>query len=258
MTQVIPLLLDLAAIVFVIVYIKRSARRGFIRMVVQLVGFFASILLANALSGPAAEYIFQNFMRERLVENVTQKIASAGSVNTFLQSLAALLESIPAFLVNTMEFAGFDSSAALSALTGSVEQLSVNVVDTAIKPTCVALFSAICFLVLFSLFMFLTRMVARCFTSIRHIPLVGTVNSLLGGIVGGVEGIFTLYLIVMVLSVLMAISGDSIPILNRETIESTWLLRFMMEKNALGKLTVPDFFHLSAMIQTFYRGFTGI
>ncbi len=100
--------------------------------------------------------------------------------------------------------------------------------------------------------MFLTRTVARCFTGLRHVPIVGPLNSVLGGCVGAIEGVLYLYLIVAVVSLILALSGDSIPYLNRQTLENTWFLRLFLEKNALGSLPVPDFSGYAAVGQAFY------
>ena len=60
MERILPLFLDLAAVLFVIGYIRSAARRGFVRTAVQLIGFFISLFLANTLSSVVAEYTFTN------------------------------------------------------------------------------------------------------------------------------------------------------------------------------------------------------
>lgn len=55
MERILPLFLDLAAVLFVIGYIRSAARRGFVRTAVQLIGFFISLFLANTLSSVVAE-----------------------------------------------------------------------------------------------------------------------------------------------------------------------------------------------------------
>ena len=56
MERILPLFLDLAAVLFVIGYIRSAARRGFVRTAVQLIGFFSiSLFLANTLSSVVAD-----------------------------------------------------------------------------------------------------------------------------------------------------------------------------------------------------------
>ncbi len=249
----LPVILDLAAVLFVAGYIRSSARRGFVRTAVQLVGFFVSMLLANALSGPAAEYTFTHFVKEGLTEKISEQILSAGSAGSFLQTLEAVLESIPAYLLRALEFAGLPADFTLPSVAGSAQQLAAGLVEQTIGPTCIALFSTIFFLLFFSLFLFVTRAVSRCFTGIRRIPIVGSFNSILGGCVGAVEGVLYLYLIVAIASLVLALTGDSIPYLNRQTLENTWILRLFLEKNALGSLPVPDFSGVISMGQAFLQ-----
>ena len=253
MERILPLFLDLAAVLFVIGYIRSAARRGFVRTAVQLIGFFISLFLANTLSSVVAEYTFTNFIQQGLKDKISEQIASSGSADGFLQTLAAVLESIPSYLLNALEFAGLPADLTLPSALNSVEQLAADIVEQTIGPTCVALFSTIFFLLFFSLFMFLTRTVARCFTGLRHVPIVGPLNSVLGGCVGAIEGVLYLYLIVAVVSLILALSGDSIPYLNRQTLENTWFLRLFLEKNALGSLPVPDFSGYAAVGQAFLQ-----
>lgn len=74
----------------------------------------------------------------------------------------------------------------------------------------------------------------RCpvFYRTSAIPIVGPLNSVLGGCVGAVEGVLYLYLMVAIASLVLALTGDSIPYLNRQTLESTWILRLFLEKSA--------------------------
>ena len=46
MEKFLPFFLDLAAVLFVIGYIRSAARRGFVRTVVQLIGFLLALLIA--------------------------------------------------------------------------------------------------------------------------------------------------------------------------------------------------------------------
>lgn len=188
---------------------------------------------------------------------ISEQIVSSGSADGFLQTLAAVLESIPSYLRNALEFAGLPADLTLPSIADSTEQLAASIVEQTIGPTCIALFSTIFFLLFFSLFMFLTRIVARCFTGLRHIPIVGPLNSVLGGCVGAVEGVLYLYLMVAIASLVLALTGDSIPYLNRQTLESTWILRLFLEKSALGALPAPDFSGYIAIGQAFLQSITG-
>lgn len=156
MEKFLPFFLDLAAVLFVIGYIRSAARRGFVRTVVQLIGFFISLFLANTLSGVAAEYTFSHFIQQGLTDKISEQIVSSGSADGFLQTLAAVLESIPSYLRNALEFAGLPADLTLPSIADSTEQLAASIVEQTIGPTCIALFSTIFFLLFFSLFMFLT------------------------------------------------------------------------------------------------------
>ena len=152
MEKFLPFFLDLAAVLFVIGYIRSAARRGFVRTVVQLIGFFISLFLANTLSGVAAEYTFSHFIQQGLTDKISEQIVSSGSADGFLQTLAAVLESIPSYLRNALEFAGLPADLTLPSIADSTEQLAASIVEQTIGPTCIALFSTIFFLLFFCTF----------------------------------------------------------------------------------------------------------
>ncbi len=111
---------------FVIGYIRSAARRGFCTaQQYSLIGFFFPCFLANTLSSVVAEYTFTNFIQQGLTDKISEQIASSGSADGVLQTLAAVLESIPSYLLNALEFAGLPADLTLlpSALN-SVEQLA--------------------------------------------------------------------------------------------------------------------------------------
>ena len=100
MERILPLFLDLAAVLFVIGYILvRRLAAALYAQQYSWIGFFISLFLANTLSSVVAEYTFTNFIQQGLTDKISEQIASSGSADGFLQTLAAVLESIPSISV---------------------------------------------------------------------------------------------------------------------------------------------------------------
>lgn len=233
MSAFMPLLLDVLAVVLVVSYIRRAWHKGFVRTVIQLAGFFVSLICANFFSKVAAEYTFEYFVREKLVAKVFEQVSSMGDTAGFLASMEQALQDVPQVLLNAMKYAGI-ADFSVPDPSESIGELARQLVDQTVGPTCMALLTTIFFLILFSLFMFFTRNLAKVFMGLRHVPLVGPVNSFLGGCVGAVEGVAYLYVIVTVVTLVLALVGDEFPYLTREMLEQTYLIRLLMGQSALG------------------------
>ena len=235
MNELIPLGLDLLAVVLVICYIRRAWRKGFVRTIISLAGFFVSLIAANFISKVAAEYTFNYLIREKLVSKVFEQIAAAGDATGFLSSMELALAEVPQVLLNAMKFAGI-ADFTIPDPSESMGELARQLVDQTVGPTCVSLLTTIFFLLSFSLFMFLTRNLSKAFVGLRRVPLVGPVNSFLGGCVGAVEGVAYLYVIVSVLTLFLALMGDNFPYLTRDMLEQTHLISLLLGHSSLGEV----------------------
>lgn len=254
--QITSIVLDILAVVFALVVAKIAARQGFIRTIVRLVGFVLSLVFANVLSKYVSEFVFKEYVRNSLVQNITEQIASHPTVESFLAGLEAFFDSIPALLLNALEYAGVNFTQSIDSVPANIEQVATTVVDSAVAPTLIALFATGFFFLFFALFRFLFKILARSLTAtIRHIPLVGTANTILGGCVGLVEGVLYLYLVVMIMSFVMALTGDSLPVINTKTLEETWILSIFLKNNPLGSLILFQFQSLREGTEAFLGGF---
>ncbi len=239
MEKVVPLLYDLAAVFLVIACVRTCARRGFVRTFISLVGFVIALILARAISNFAGEYIFSNFVQQKLTEEISGQILSTGSVEQFARAVRQAFDQIPQFLRDTLQLAGLDEGSFVFS-AGGIEDLAGKIVEETMGPLCIAFISTLLFLVLFWLFSFVIRLLSRSFGHLRQIPLIGPLNAFLGGLVGVAEAFIYLKLIVSLISLILTFTGDRIPFFNRQIIEDTWILRLFFERDSLGTILSPQ------------------
>lgn len=86
--------------------------------------------------------------------------------------------------------------------------------------------SPVVFLLTFALACALFNGFSRLFKMVNRIPLVGPVNRVLGGILGGLQGIIILFIMGMVVNVLVIFTNNSLMIFNQATLAKTIIFKY--------------------------------
>jgi hypothetical protein len=76
--------------------------------------------------------------------------------------------------------------------------------------------------------MLLVNALAGLLRGVNKIPLLGTVNALLGGVFGALQGMLYVFVGASVLWLLLTASGGSLPFLTGETVEKTFLFKHFL------------------------------
>lgn len=221
------LIIDMVIIAIVAFVVWRSAAHGFVRTVIEMVGYILAALLSITLSGIAADSIYTNAIRPAVIESVEDQIYNA-SLNTEEQ-VDAIWEELPSFVTGTLDLFG-SKEKFVSDISGSIvsqsADVSARVADSIVKPIVVntvkMLLSTILFIVLFAAVKFLARHINRLF----RLPLISSVNSLLGGAIGFAKAFIIIGLIVFIIKIAVASMGR-LWIFDEDLIKDTYLFRFM-------------------------------
>jgi hypothetical protein len=80
-------------------------------------------------------------------------------------------------------------------------------------------------MVMLSVALFFLRRFARLFTGVNNIPVIGNVNVFLGGVIGVGQAVVFLFIGALVIALAITLTNDSIPWLNREVMDDTFIWR---------------------------------
>lgn len=238
MERYLPLLYDLLAAAAVVLMARKGVKRGFARAAVSFLGFFAASALAGVVSRAAAPVLFGQFIRPALMDKAASAAAEFWEGGRWTELAEGFLEELPAGAANILSFGGLDLSAVqeLAAETGA--QAARELVDRVFAGPCVAMLSSILFILVFGISMYGVKKLAYSLRLVNRIPLVGPVNAVLGGAVGALEGILTVYICVLLLLLMMVLTGDGLPFFDRETVGKTWFLRYFFRYAPFGVLII--------------------
>lgn len=239
--NITAIIFDLLLIAAILYYFGRGWRKGFLSTLVHVVGYVLACYGAYIGSRALAETIYQLFIRQKLIRSVGDALQNSAASADVSASIGAVLQTMPKMLQGfvtsffggveglTKEFGGM--------LSGTAETVSIAVADQMLYPIIYTVLQAISFLLLFFAIMVLVRSLSKIFRGVRHIPLIGPVNSLLGGVLGLVQGMVIIFIVVMALHLFIGLTGGNIRYLNDEAIGQTYLFRYVYNWNPIGGIS---------------------
>lgn len=208
-------------------------RKGLVASIVSLGGYIISLLAATWLGKLFAPMVFERWLRSGMIEKVGEQLASAGSVEELQAAVNQISDKIPGFL-NGILFQGQTASDYMASHLGdSASSIAQDLVDQFLGPVTIFLLECILFVLLFAVCRLLVHIILKIAVTINYIPVIGTVNGLLGGCVGVFQAGVYLLLLAMVCEIIILFTHDSLGWLNTQQIESTYLFAMFYRFNPL-------------------------
>lgn len=174
-----------------------------------------------------AQYIAVSMQKTVLYENFSDFAESVG-------------EAVPMFFGS---MAGDISSGSIPALRSVVlimQDASVSIRDAVIEgivePCVTIAVQTVTFTMIFILVLIGLSIAAKLLKFVNKIPLIGGVNSLLGGLLGIVEGLVTVCMACIVVRLITTLSGGNVMFFNNAAIESTYVFRLFYDFEFLNFL----------------------
>ena len=173
------LIIDLIAISIIIVTIVISAKKGFLSEVVSFVGWLVSAIVAKIFCTPVADYVYVNFIKDKIYTSILNSLGekTASLSSSYSDFIASLPESIQKLLgnadlnnLNTL----FDDP------TRSPEAVALELSENVIGPMVITILSALAFILIFLICIFIVKLLAQLFKGVKKIPVIGPLNSFLG------------------------------------------------------------------------------
>ncbi|WP_312644773.1 CvpA family protein [Hydrogenoanaerobacterium sp.] len=231
MIEFLPYLYDILAVILLLYYIYVSSRRGFAATVVSFIGYVAALTAAWALSKMVAPALFDTFFRSGLVERVHGVLDELPGGMEFAETAASLLAALPAYIGGMLNIGGYNASELSQLLSEYSSNTAELVVDKVFAPAIIGMLTMVLFIVFFSVLMVVVRSLTRFFYSVNRVPLIGPLNSILGGIMGLFTGVVSLYVIIVILQLVLTLTNDSLHFLNRGLLEQTYTYRLFLRLN---------------------------
>ena len=169
------LILDGIIVLIVALYIYFSMSKGFVRILVELVGYVLSIVIALNLGGMLANYVFDSHIEPAANTALKKAVAEKTS-----DAIDAVPDYIDAFLLK--------ANVDLESVCNS-DNVDVSAVTGAIKPFAVEAIKSVAAIIIFIVLLFVVKILARFINSLFSGFIFGPLNKALGAIFGGLKGV---------------------------------------------------------------------
>ncbi len=228
--SIYSIILDIITAVIGIGIVISAYKKGFLRSIILFVGYIASIFVAIYLSKFISSFIYTNFIRESIVNSVQnlaltnpQSVDVSIIVNQFLESLPKIFSSsLIAYFGGSQEIVNNITE----STTGAVNNLGILVADTIAKPIITGLLQTISCIIVFFICIFIVKLVSKLFGGFYAVPILGTVNSVLGGIVGVAQAAIWLFVLGVIGKMIISFTANSLTYFNIDIINNTYLYNF--------------------------------
>lgn len=225
-------LLDLIVVAIIVLFAILSAKRGFVKTIVEFVGFFLALYVSFAASGAIAESLYNNKLEPYIVNAATEKITgTAGSAVD--STIDSVWEELPAIVKNSATFFGVDSDTVSSTInqqlsdSSNVEEIAKTMAQEVLKPVVVPIIKTFLGMILFIILLILVKIVARVINRVFKLPLVGGLNHFLGAILGMGKGLIISAVICVAISAFIAVTGKEFLFFTRENIDKSLLFSLL-------------------------------
>ncbi|MBQ7288238.1 MAG: CvpA family protein [Clostridia bacterium] len=222
-------ILDIIVIAVVAYYAFISAKRGFVRTLIELVGFIAIFLIITKAGTPMSEKLFDTVFRAQVLSKVETSLQDSAA-----QTTQALTNALPEFVVNSADFLGINISETVD-MSNNTAALASSITDNVIRPVATSLIYAVISLLLFGLGMYLVRVLARAVNSLFKISFVGVVNRVLGAVLGAGKGLVVAFVLCMLITVTVSFTENGFWVFTKENIEQSFIFGRIAEWNPLYK-----------------------
>lgn len=211
------LLYDLLFVVLLFLAASSGWRRGFVSSLTLLIGSVAGIFGAVFVARSAGPVIYNEYVGASIAEKVSAALAeSGGDAAAAVQGLTFLPQSIRDTLVNTM-----------TEITGEATPHVIEVLEPIILP----LIQVILFLVVCIAVRWLFRALAWALRGCNAIPLVGSLNRVLGLALGLVSGALNCWLLSLGLWLAGMLANGQVEILSSSVLGQSFIYSLLSGLN---------------------------
>ena len=200
MQENISLIYDLIFLVLFAVVAVRSWHRGFLASLAELIGAIFGVGIAIWASQTMAPQIYEKFLGASVADRVEAAITqSNGNIAEALQGINFLPESMQQSLLDMLTNAGSDVPAKVAE---------------ALQPLILPFVQVLLFVVLCVLVRWVFRLLVSVLRWFNGVPLLGSVNRLLGLVLGLANGAVDCWLLALALWFLVGVTGGKLSWLN--------------------------------------------
>ncbi len=224
------IILDLIVLAIIIITVLISAKRGFVRTLIELLGFIAAVFISFTISTPLANSTYDKIIEPSIVSTVTSAVDTAAD-NSAAAAVDSFWNEIPGWVKGGIEKAGISKESLDGSITANigngvqsaVESASQNVIKPAVTSTLALIYQVISLIILLAIVKPLAKLINKLFS----FSVIGTANRVLGGVVGVPKGMIYAVAFCLLITLAVSFTQNGFLIFTGEAMEKSLFFSFV-------------------------------
>ena len=213
------IVLDLIVVAIIGLTAFLAAKKGFIRTLIEFVGFILAIVLAINLSSLLAGITYDGAIKPSVTESIVTSVEEAGG---------EVYDNLPGFVTSVLESTGVDKDDVKAKAGESSVETAERISDTVVKPEAVKVLKVAYTIPLFLVLLIAVKFLARFLNSIFKGAILGGANKVLGAVFGGAKGILYAIIFTFIALFLATMFSDGILIFSKDALSNSFICKFIL------------------------------
>lgn len=223
---------DIIAVLLIVTTIIISAKKGFLSGLFSFAGWLISAFVAKTFCTVSADFVYNALLKNKIYTTVLSAIEQhSADLST---SYNEFIESLPETIQKLLESADIDALGSILSDSGSsLETIAARVSEEVVGPVVLTLLTAIAFILIFVVTLFVVKLFARLFKGVKKIPLIGPINTFLGGVTGAIEAVIIIYILKIVIEFVTTALGGNLFGLTLDDFSNSYVFQLLSFRGLL-------------------------
>lgn len=222
-------ILDGIVVIIVLIVAYFSAKKGFVKTLVETIGFVAAIIIAFTISSPLADIVYDKMIEPSIIETVNTTVSDG--TDSAEKAVDAVWNKMPNFITDNSFFNLSKSDITESVKTDTQEgdtALAQNISNIFVYPVIIKILSVVFSVILVVALLFLVKILAKFLNKIFSFSVIGVINKFLGGVLGIFKGILLATVFCLLISLILSFTKNGFLIFNYATINASYIFKILM------------------------------
>lgn len=212
-------LLDAIIILIILISAIVSFKKGFVKSLLELVGFTLAIVLSFSLSTPVSQFVYDMTV-EPAIETTLISAANETNKNFY--------DAMPEFVKSLIDKSSLDLTT-ITEENAVTENAVKNIMETAVEPIVLNILRLASTVILFVLLLLVVKLFTKMFSALFRGGILGSVNKFLGGVLGLAKGAIFASVFSLLVSLILSLSDKGFLFITAEAVEKSYFCRCIID-----------------------------
>ncbi len=219
-------LIDVIIIAVIGVFVYVSARRGFVRVLIETVGFVAAVIISFTICTPLSNLTYDKIIEPPIITTASNEVH-----NSINEATDSIIDKLPDYLKDYLIKSGIKENL-ISQNEDKIESgtydFLADISQNKIKPVVTKIMATVYCAIILTVLLIAVKILARIFNKCFSIKQIAKLNTALGGLCGLIKGTAFVLIICFIIWLLIPITDNGIWIFSAQNIDKTYIFRFLI------------------------------